>query len=326
MASQGRGEPAVYGRVFALPFDPPASPAEPDTVDSLRTLRDFLRWGASRFAGAGLFFGHGTAGAADEAAVLLAHVLHLDLPLPVDFLDAALTAQERAAVAALFARRIDERLPAPYLTGEAWFAGLRFAVDRRVLIPRSPIAELIESGFQPWLDEVEPERILDIGTGSGCIAIACALAFPGAWVDAVDISADALEVAATNVARYGLDERVRLLRSDLYAALAGQRYDLIVSNPPYVPDAEYATLPEEYRHEPRGALVSAEGGLEHPLRILRGAAQHLTEGGLLVLEVGASWPALAERLPEVPFTWVELARGGEGVAVISREELLAAGL
>ncbi|MDD3651164.1 50S ribosomal protein L3 N(5)-glutamine methyltransferase [Immundisolibacter sp.] len=291
-------------------------------MDSLRTLRDFLRWGASRFAGAGLFYGHGTAGAADEAAVLLAHVLHLDLPLPVDFLDAALTAQERAAVAALFARRIDERLPAPYLTGEAWFAGLRFAVDPRVLIPRSPIAELIENGFQPWLAEAEPGRILDIGTGSGCIAVACALAFPDAQVDAVDVSADALEVAATNVARYGLEERVRLLQSDLYAALAGQRYDLIVSNPPYVPDAEYATLPHEYRHEPRGALVSPEDGLEHPLRILRGAAQHLTEGGLLVLEVGASWPALVERLPEVPFTWVELARGGEGVAVIGREELL----
>lgn len=303
-----------------------ARPSEPDTVDSLRTLRDFLRWGASRFAGAGLFYGHGTTGAADEAAVLLAHALHLDLPLSADFLDAALTAHERAAVAALFARRIDERLPAPYLTGEAWFAGLRFAVDPRVLIPRSPIAELIEHGFEPWLDEAPPARILDIGTGSGCIAIACALAFPGAQVDAVDVSAEALAVAAVNVDRYGLHGRVRLIESDLYAALAGQRYDLIVSNPPYVPNAEYATLPDEYRHEPRGALVSPDDGLEHPLRILRGAAQHLTDGGVLVLEVGATWPALAERRPELPFTWVELARGGEGVALIRREELLAAGL
>jgi ribosomal protein L3 glutamine methyltransferase len=293
-------------------------------VNSLRTLRDFLRWGASRFAAAGLFYGHGTQGAADEAAVLLAHVLHLDLPLAPEFLDAVLTAGERVAVCALFERRIRERLPAPYLTGEAWFAGLRFAVDPRVLIPRSPIGELIEAGFSPWLDEVSPTRILDIGTGSGCIAIACALAFEEATVDAVDISQDALTVAARNVARYGLQDRVRLVRSDLYAALAGQRYDLIVSNPPYVPDAEYAGLPAEYRHEPAGALLSPDAGLEHPLRILRAAAEHLNEGGMLVLEVGATWPALAERLPQLPLTWVELARGGEGVAVIGREELAVA--
>jgi len=293
-------------------------------VDSLRTLRDFLRWGASRFAGAGLFYGHGTDGAADEAAVLIAHVLHLDLPLAPEFLDAALTVEERVAVTALLHRRINERLPAPYLTGEAWFAGLRFAVDPRVLIPRSPIAEMIENGFSPWLDDTDPTRILDIGTGSGCIAIACALAFPQARVDALDISPDALAVAAANVARYGLQERVRLLQSDLYGALAGERYDLIVSNPPYVPDDEYASLPDEYRHEPQGALLSPDAGLEHPLRILHGAADHLNEGGLLVLEVGATWPALVERLPQLPFTWVEFARGGQGVAAISREELVAA--
>lgn len=294
-------------------------------MDSLRTLRDFLRWGASRFAGAGLFYGHGTDGAADEAAVLIAHVLHLDLPLAPEFLDAALTVEERAAVTALLHRRISERLPAPYLTGEAWFAGLRFAVDPRVLIPRSPIGELIQNGFSPWLDDTNPIRILDIGTGSGCIAIACALAFAEARVDAVDISPDALAVAATNVARYGLQERVRLLQSDLYGALAGERYDLIVSNPPYVPDDEYASLPDEYRHEPQGALLSPDAGLEHPLRILRDAVDYLNEGGLLVLEVGATWPALVERLPQLPFTWVEFARGGQGVAVIGREEL-AAGL
>ncbi len=312
--------PIAVSRADLLPA---ATLSDPDTVDSLRTLRDFLRWGASRFAAAGLFYGHGTAGAADEAAVLIAHVLHLDLPLAPEFLDAALTAGERAAVTALLDRRIGERVPAPYLTGEAWFAGLRFAVDPRVLIPRSPIGELIESGFAPWLDETPPARILDIGTGSGCIAIACALAFPDAVVDAVDISPDALAVAATNVARYGLHERVRLLQSDLYGALAGERYDLIVSNPPYVPDDEYAGLPDEYRHEPAGALLSPDAGLEHPLRILHGAAAHLYEGGLLVLEVGATWPALVERLPQVPFTWVELGRGGEGVAVIRRQDLVA---
>ena len=293
-------------------------------MDSLRTLRDFLRWGASRFAAAGVFFGHGTAGAADEAAVLMAHVLHLDLPLAPEFLDAALTADERAAVLALFERRVAERLPAPYLTGEAWFAGLRFAVDPRVLIPRSPIGELIGHGFSPWFDDAPPERILDIGTGSGCIAIACALAFPDARVDAVDISADALAVARSNVERYGLQDRLRLLRSDLYAALPGERYDLIVSNPPYVPQAEYAQLPAEYRHEPAGALLSPDEGLEHPLRILRGAAEHLSERGVLVLEVGATWPALAQRLPELPLLWLELEQGGEGVALIGRDELIQA--
>ncbi|WP_372719055.1 50S ribosomal protein L3 N(5)-glutamine methyltransferase [Immundisolibacter sp.] len=293
-------------------------------MDSLRTLRDFLRWGSSRFGAAGLFFGHGTAGAEDEAAVLLAHALHLELPLAPEFLDAALTADERAAVTALLSRRINERMPAPYLTGEAWFAGLRFAVDRRVLIPRSPIAELIETGFTPWLDQDSPERILDIGTGSGCIAIACALAFPDAVVDAVDISEGALAVAALNVDRYGLGQRVRLLESDLYSALAGRRYDLIVSNPPYVAQAEHGGLPAEYGHEPELALLSPDAGLQHPLRILKGAVEHLTQGGLLVLEVGATWPALVERLPQVPFTWVELARGGEGVALIQREELAQA--
>ena len=290
-------------------------------MDSLRTLRDFLRFGASRFAAAGVFFGHGTTGAADEAAVLIGHVLHLDLPIAPEFLDAALTRGERAAVLALFEHRVTERLPAPYLTGEAWFAGLRFAVDPRVLIPRSPIAELIEHGFAPWFDDAPPARILDIGTGSGCIAIACAVAFPESRVDAVDISADALTVAQTNVSRYGLENRVRLLRSDLYAALPGERYDLIVSNPPYVPQAEYAQLPAEYRHEPAGALLSPDEGLEHPLRILRGAAEHLTECGVLVLEVGATWQALAERLPDWPLLWLELERGGEGVALIGRDEL-----
>lgn len=290
-------------------------------MDSLRTLRDFLRWGASRFAAAEVFFGHGTTGAADEAAVLIAHALHLDLPLAPEFLDAALTGGERAAVLALLERRVTERQPAPYLTGEAWFAGLRFAVDPRVLIPRSPIAELIERNFAPWFDDAPPARILDIGTGSGCIAIACALAFPESRVDAVDISADALAVAQTNVARHGLQDRVRLLRSDLYAALPGERYDLIVSNPPYVPQAEYAELPAEYRHEPAAALLSPDEGLEHPLRILRGAAGHLTRRGVLVLEVGASWPALAERVPELPLLWLELERGGEGVALIGRDAL-----
>lgn len=293
-------------------------------MDSLRTLRDFLRWGSSRFGAAGLFFGHGTAGAEDEAAVLLAHALHLELPLAPEFLDAALTADERAAVTALLSRRINERMPAPYLTGEAWFAGLRFAVDRRVLIPRSPIAELIETGFTPWLDQDSPERILDIGTGSGCIAIACALAFPDAVVDAVDISEGALAVAEINVDRYGLGQRVRLLESDLYSALTGRRYDLIVSNPPYVAQAEHSGLPAEYGHEPELALLSPDAGLQHPLRILKGAVEHLTQGGLLVLEVGATWPDLVERLPQVPFTWVELARGGEGVALIRREELAQA--
>lgn len=292
-------------------------------MDSLRTLRDFLRWGASRFAATGVFFGHGTTGAADEAAVLIAHALHLDLPLAPEFLDAALTAGERAAVLAVFERRVTERLPAPYLTGEAWFAGLRFAVDPRVLIPRSPIAELIERGFAPWFDDAPPARILDIGTGSGCIALACALAFPAAEVDATDLSADALAVATRNRQRHGLEARVRLIAADVYPPDA-PRYDLIVSNPPYVPNARVEELPDEYLREPAMALFSGDEGFDCVDRIIAGAAERLAPGGVLVVEVGEIAEALDARYAHLPLTWLEFEHGGEGVFLISREDLLAA--
>lgn len=290
-------------------------------VDELGTARDLVRWGASRFNQAELFYGHGTDNAIDEALQLVTHVLHLPRDVSPGLLRGRLTKQERREVADLLVRRVIERRPAPYLTNEAWFAGLCFYVDERVVIPRSPIAELIEGGFEPWLGRGEPGRVLDLCTGSGCIAIACALAFPGAEVDAVDISGTALEVAAINVARHGLEARVRLIESDLYAALAGRRYDLIVSNPPYVGREELTQLPPEYGYEPRTGLLSGEQGLDCIRSILARAADHLNPGGVLVAEVGYSRPALERRYPQVPFVWLEFQRGGEGVFVVTDAEL-----
>lgn len=295
---------------------------EGSDIEALVTLRDWVRWGASRFNEAGLCFGHGTDNALDEAYVLCCHALHLPPRLPNVYLPSRLTSGEREAVRELLLQRIDTRKPAAYLAGEAWFAGLSFYVDERVLVPRSPIAELIEQAFEPWVEPAAVERVLDIGTGSGCIAIATALALPQARVDAVDVSDEALAVARRNIADYGLDERVRPIRSDLFGALDGQAYDLIVANPPYVGERELASLPQEYRHEPRTGLYSEAEGLAAMLRILAGTPEHLTDSGVLVGEVGASWPRLAECLPELPFVWVELERGGEGVFVVGRETLV----
>jgi protein-(glutamine-N5) methyltransferase, ribosomal protein L3-specific len=299
----------------------PARGAAAD-LSGLRTVRDFIRWGASRFAEAGLVFGHGTDNALDEAAALVLHALHLPPDLPAAWFGAALTRDEREAVAALLRRRIEERLPAAYLTGEAWFAGIPFQVDPRVLIPRSPIAELIEHGFEPWAAGIEVRRILDLGTGSGCIGIACALAFPGAEVDLADVSAEALEVARANVARHGLEDRVRAVRSDGFEALDGT-YDLIVSNPPYVSAAQMRALPPEHRHEPALALAAGPEGLDFALRILREAPARLRDPGLLVVEVGEAADALQARLPELPLIWPEFARGGDGVFVIDSAQLRA---
>ncbi len=286
----------------------------------LATPRDLIRWGASQFNEAELCFGHGTDNALDEAASLVLQALHLPLDLDGLYFNAVLTSEERVRVIRLLKRRIDERLPAAYLTGRAWFAGLEFFVDERVLVPRSPLAELIAARFDPWIKQ-EPHRILDLCTGSGCIAIACAYAFPETAVDATDLSEDALAVARENVHRHGLEARVELLPGDGFSACPGRRYDLILSNPPYVSPAEFANLPAEFLHEPKMGLTAPENGLALVNRILEQAAEYLTEDGLLVIEVGSSAAAILERWPDLPFLWPEFEHGGEGVFILGREQL-----
>ena len=297
----------------------------------LKTVADFVRFGASRFNEAGLCFAHGTDNAIDEALALVLHALHLPArpPLPAELFHARVTSPERAEIVALLHRRIEERVPAAYLVGEAWFAGLRFEIDRRVLVPRSPLAELIEEGFHPWVDGGRVRRVLDLGTGSGCIAVACAHAFPDARVDAVDTLPGALDVARRNVALHGLEGRVRVVESDLFDGLDGEpnrcpeaRYDLVVSNPPYVPDEEMAELPSEFRAEPAFALVGGPDGLDVVGRIVEEAPGWLAPEGALVVEVGASpvvRAALESRF-DLPFVWLDVARGGEGVFLLHQQD------
>lgn len=288
----------------------------------LETVRDCIRWVGSEFSRTDIYFGHGTDNAMDEASQLVLQTLGFTDDTAPTLLDGRLTAGEKQLLYTLVRRRIDERIPLPYLTGKAWFAGLEFKVNEQVLIPRSPLAELIEQGFQPWLLNDEPGRILDLCTGSGCIGIACALYFEGAQVHLADISAAALEVAATNIDHYELAYRVRCQKSDLFDGLVGEAYDLIVSNPPYVDSEDLAEMPLEYSHEPALALGSGQDGLDITRRILRQAAEYLTPMGLLVVEVGNSGMALEQAFPSVPFTWLEFQRGGHGVFVFTREELL----
>ncbi len=289
--------------------------------EDLSTIRDWVRWGASRFREAGLFFGHGTDNAFDESLALVLHALHLDHDQGLAYLDARLTREEKERVLGYLTRRVEERVPAAYITHEAWFAGLSFYVNENVLVPRSPIAELIEQGFEPWLNDEEELRVLDLCTGSGCIAIACAHYLPNAWVDASDISPSALEVAQVNVDRHQLEERVSLFRSDLFDDLPEARYDLIVSNPPYVSSEEMESLPEEYGHEPALGLEAGADGLEIVSRILAEGARWLKPGGIMVVEVGDSMESLMRRYPRVPFLWLDFERGGHGVFLLTAEQL-----
>ncbi len=295
-----------------------------EAVSELHTIEDMLRWCVSRFNAAGIYYGHGTDNPWDEAIALVMHTLHLPVELGNEVRRARLTSSEKQRIIELAIRRVRERVPVPYLINSAWFAGYEFFVDERVLVPRSPFAELIEQGFQPWLGEKAVHQVLDLCTGSGCIAIACAHQFEEAQVDAVDISPEALQVAQINIESHGLLDRVYPIESDGFAVLKGQKYDLIVSNPPYVDAEDMADLPEEFHHEPELGLASGPDGLELTRKILANAAQHLNEGGLLFVEVGNSMVALNDQFPTLPFTWLEFERGGHGVFMLTREQLLAA--
>ncbi len=293
-----------------------------DDTESLITVRDWLRFAVSRFNEAKLFFGHGSDNAFDEAAYLILHTLHLPLDRLEPFLDASLTHGESESLLRVIERRVRERVPAAYLTGEAWLAGHRFVVDERVIVPRSFIAELLAEQLAPWVEDADAvSSVLDLCTGSGCLAILAALAFPEAQVDAVDLSKDALAVAAVNVADYGMAERIALVESDLFVALQGRTYDVIVSNPPYVDAESVAALPPEYRAEPALALGSGEDGLDATRQILAAAKAHLNPGGLLVVEIGHNRDVLEAACPDLPFVWLDTAGGDQFVFLLRREDL-----
>lgn len=287
----------------------------------LNTILDWVRWGASRFSEAGLYFGHGTQTAWDEALYLVCWCIDQPWDAFDKIQNAALTATEKEKIYRLYARRISERIPAPYLTGVAWFAGLPYKVTPDVLVPRSPIAELIINNFEPWLSK-QPNTVLDMCTGSACIGISCAHQFPQAHVDLSDISEPALAVAKNNIEFHQLGERVKIVLSDGFENLQGKTYDLIVSNPPYVDDADLASMPREYHAEPKLGLASGADGLDFTRRLLREAANFLNDDGVLVVEVGNSWVALEQEYPQVSFTWPDLEHGGHGVFILTKEQLL----
>ncbi|WP_119969628.1 50S ribosomal protein L3 N(5)-glutamine methyltransferase [Shewanella japonica] len=294
-----------------------------EAVTELRTVGDMLRWAVSRFNDANIYYGHGTDNAWDEAISLVFHALHLPEEIGQQVVNSNLTSSEKHKIVELIIRRVRERLPVPYLTNKARFADLEFYVDERVLVPRSPIAEMINNGFSPWLYNKPVNRVMDLCTGSGCIAIACAYAFEDAEVDALDISEDALEVAQINIESLNVLDRVFPIQSDIFSAIPkGPQYDLIVSNPPYVDEQDIGDMPDEYHHEPAMGLASGRDGLDLTKRILANAADYLTPDGLLVVEVGNSMVHLIEQFPDVPFTWVEFEFGGDGVFVLTYDQLV----
>ncbi|MDD3884874.1 MAG: 50S ribosomal protein L3 N(5)-glutamine methyltransferase [Gallionella sp.] len=293
-----------------------------EAVSSLKTVRDCLRFAVSRFNQAQLFFGHGSDDAYDEAAYLILHNLHLPLDRLEPFLDATLTRPELLGILNTLEKRVEQRIPAAYLTNEAFLGDFSFYVDERVIVPRSFIAELLREQLAPWvIDPESVDSVLDLCTGSGCLAILAAHAFPSAHIDAADLSADALAVAKRNVSDYDLQEKVQLIRSDLFGELAGKKYDIIISNPPYVDAPSVAALPKEYLHEPKLALGSGEDGLDATRIILAQAAEHLTDHGILVVEIGYNRDALEAAFPDLPFTWLEVSAGDQFVFLLHKNDL-----
>lgn len=291
--------------------------------NELHSLRDYIRFAMSQFGEHRVFFGHGTDNAWDEATQLVLAAVHLPWNTNPAVLDSRLAESEKERVLDFIKLRAVARKPLPYITKESWFCQLPFFVDERVLIPRSPIAELIQVEFSPWLREGPVARVLDLCTGSGCIGIACAYAFPDAEVDLADISEDAIDVAKINIEKHEMLEQVHAIKSDLFSALKGKTYDLIVSNPPYVDASDLASMPQEYNHEPALALGSGADGLDITRRILREASDYLADNGLLVVEVGNSETHMMEQYPDLPVVWLEFEQGGNGVFAITAQELRA---
>lgn len=291
------------------------------SLDDLSTIRDFILWGSSEFDRHGLTYGHGFAAAFDEAKYLTLHRLALPIDRSDDYLDRALSDSESEQVIGILQRRIDSRQPVAYLTRESWFCGLKFYVDQRVLVPRSPIAELIADHFEPWIDSSRINSILDLCTGSACIAIACQYLFEHAEVFASDISADALEVARINCQEHDLSEQLTLYQSDLFDSIPPRRFDVIVSNPPYVDTQDMASLSDEFKSEPSIGLAAGDDGLAMVDRILLDAGEYLAEQGIVFIEVGNSQPAMMEKYPFLPMTWIDFEYGGNGVCCIYQEDL-----
>ncbi len=294
---------------------------DPDIITSLETIGDFIRWGSSQLAKNEVFLGHGIATPLHESAALVLYALHQPYNLDDCYLSSRLTVAERKTVIAIINRRIQDRVPVAYLTHQALFAGLSFYVDERVLVPRSPIAELIEQQFDPWVDEEQVFNVLDLCTGSGCIAIACAYAFPEAQVDAVELSDQAMAVAEINVAQHQMEDQVQLYQSDLFNALPEKPYDLIVSNPPYVAIEEWENLPDEYHKEPEIGFTGGISGLDLVIKILAEAEKYLAEQGVLIIEVGSSAETLQNMFPQIPFYWLDFERGGDGVFLLTAEQI-----